>query len=142
MGFKLFTEELRDEIMRRQSLDAEFQQRLKGLTFRLILVGMEAPGGQDRALSINLQAGRFIKVEVDIHTAPSFELRSPHFDKSRFDAKFIGDHMMLYDLVTGKMDLPTALGKVEAYGDRTKLMRQAAGFSALLEFLTTLDIEP
>lgn len=142
MGFRLFTEELRDEIMRRQSLDAEFQQKLKGLTFRLMLVGIEAPGGQDRALSINLQAGRFIKVGVDSHSAPSFELRSPHFDKSRFDAKIIGDHMMLYDLVRGRMDLPTAMEKVEIHGDLTKLTRQAAGFTALLEFLATMDIEP
>ena len=142
MGFKLFTEELRDEIMHRQSLDAEFQEKLKGLTFRLILVGIEAPGGQDRALSINLQAGRFINVGVDIHSAPSFELRSPHFDKTRFDAKVIGDHMMLYDLVSGRMDLPTAMEKVEIHGDLTKLMRQAAGFTALLEFLATMDIEP
>ncbi len=142
MGFKLFSEEFRNECMRRQRTDAEFQEKLKGLTFRLILVGMEAPGGQDRALSINLQGGSFINVGVDIHTAPSFELRSPHFDKTRFDAKVIGDYMMIYDLVAGKMDLPTALEKVEIHGDLTKLMRQAAGFTALLEFLATMDIEP
>lgn len=142
MGFKLSTEELRDEIMRRQSLDAEFQQKLKGLTFRLMLVGIEAPGGQDRALSINLQAGRFVNVGVDIRSTPSFELRSPHFDKSRFDAKIITDHMLLYDLVRGKVDLAAAMEKVEIHGDMTKLIRQAAGFTALLEFLASMDIEP
>lgn len=142
MGFKLSTEELRDEIMRRQSLDAEFQQKLKGLTFRLMLVSIEAPGGQDRALSINLQAGRFVKVGVDIRSTPSFDLRSPHFDKSRFDAKIITDHMLLYDLVRGKIDLAAAMEKVEIYGDMTKLIRQAAGFTALLEFLASMDIEP
>ena len=142
MGFRLFSEELRDECMRRQSIDAKFQEKLKGLTFRLILVGIEAPGGQDRALSINLQAGSFINVGVDIHTSPSFELRSPHFDRTKFDAKIIGDYIMIYDLATGKMDLATAMEKVEIHGDLTKLMRQAAGFTALLEFLATMDIEP
>jgi hypothetical protein len=40
------------------------------------------------------------------------------------------------------MDLATAMDKVEIHGDLTKLMRQAAGFTALLEFLATMDIEP
>ena len=142
MGLALFTEELRDECMRRQDLDPELRNRLKGLTFRLMLVGIDAPGGEDRALAINLQAGKFINVGVIRKPTPSEELRSPNFDKSRFDAKVIGDHMMLYELVSGKMDLATALGSVQIHGDITKLTVQAPGFVALLEFLATMDIDP
>jgi len=142
MGLGLFTEDLRDECMRRQDLDSELRNRLKGLTFRLMLVGIDAPGGEDRALAINLQAGKFINVGVTRKPSPSQELRSPMFDRSRFDAKVIGDHMMLYDLVTGKMDLATILGRVQIHGDITKLTCQAPGFIALIEFLATMDIEP
>ena len=141
MPLALFTEELRDDIMRRQDLDPELRTRLKGLTFRLMLVGTDAPGGEDRALSINLQAGKFINVGVDRRRSPS-DLRSPFFDKSRFDAKVIGDHMLLHDLVKGKIDLTAAIERTEIHGDITKLTIQAAGFIALLEFLATMDIVP
>jgi hypothetical protein len=142
MGLALFTEDLRDECMRRQDLDPGLRDSLKGLTFRLMLIGIDAPGGEDRALAINLQAGKFINVGVIRKPAPSEELRGAAFDKTRFDAKVIGDHMMMYDLVTGKMDLSTALGKVQIHGDITKLTVQAPGFIALLEFLATMDIDP
>ncbi len=142
MGLALFTEDLRDECMRRQDLDPDLRMRLKGLTFRVLLVGIDAPGGEDRGLAINLQAGKFINVGVIRKPAPSEELRSPHFDKTKFDAKVIGDHMMFYDLVTGKMDLASALGKVQINGDITKVTVQAPGFIALLEFLSTMDIDP
>lgn len=142
MGLALFTEDLRDECMRRQDLDPELRTRLKGLTFRVLLVGIDAPGGEDRGLAINLQAGKFINVGVIRKPAPNEELRSPHFDKTKFDAKVIGDHMMFYDLVTGKMDLASALGKVQIHGDITKVTVQAPGFIALLNFLSTMDIDP
>ena len=142
MALALFSEELRNECMKRQSLDPELRNRLKGLTFRLLLVGMDAPGGEDRALAINLQAGQFINVGVIKKPAPSEELRSPNFDKGKFDAKVVGDHMTLYELVSGKIDLLQALGRVQIHGNITNLTVQAPGFIALIEFLATMDIEP
>jgi len=142
MALALFSEELRDECMKRQSLDPELRNRLKGLTFRLLMVGTDAPGGEDRALAINLQSGQFINVGVTKKPAPNAELRSPNFDKSRFDAKVVGDHMTLYDLVSGKIDLATVLGRVQIHGNITNLTIQAPGFVALIEFLATMDIEP
>ena len=138
---RLGSEELRDEIMRRQSVDPEFQSKLKGLTFRLILLGIDAPGGQDRQLAINLQAGKFINVDVDVQPAPS-PLRTAPFDHNRFDARVIAPQQTLIDLVHGNIDLATALGKVQIEGNITKLTAQAPGFIAFINFLATMDIEP
>ena len=141
MGLRYLTEELRDEIMRRQREDPEFQEKLKGLTFRLLLVGTDAPGAEDRQLAINLQAGKFISVGVTASPAPSY-LRNASFDRMKFDAKVIGEHQILYDLVSGKMDLISAFDKVQVEGDTSKLSAQLPGFVGFLEYLTTMDIDP
>jgi len=141
MGFRLFTEELRDEMMKRQRQDAELQEKLKGLTFRLLLVGTDAPGGEDRQLAINLQAGKFISVGVAKEAAPSY-LRNTSFDRMKFDAKVIGDHQTLFDLVTGKLDLLSAFDKVQIEGDTSKLSAQLPGFIGFIEYLQTMDITP
>jgi hypothetical protein len=141
MGFRLFTEGLRDEIMKRQREDPELQEKLKGLTFRLLLVGTDAPGGEDRQLAINLQAGKFINVGVAREPAPSY-LRSASFDRMKFDAKVIGGHQTLFDLVSGKLDLLSAFDKVQIEGDTSKLSAQLPGFIGFIEYLSTMDIEP
>lgn len=141
MGFRLFTEELRDEIMKRQREDPELQEKLKGLTFRLLLVGTDAPGGEDRQLAINLQAGKFISVGVAKDPAPSY-LRNASFDRMKFDAKVVGDHQTLFDLVSGNLDLLSAFDKVQIEGDTSKLSAQLPGFIGFIEYLNTMDIEP
>jgi hypothetical protein len=140
MGIKLGTQDLTNEIFRRQESDPEFQKRLKGLTFNLLLVGTDAPGNQDWQYSIILQKGKFISVGLDVKPAPS-DLREPTFDKDKFDAKAFGDHQTLYELVSGKLDLLEAIQKVKIEGDFGKLMNQLAGFMSFLEFLSTMDIE-
>jgi hypothetical protein len=141
MGFRLFTEELRDEIMKKQREDPELQEKLKGLTFRLLLVGTDAPGNEDRQLAINLQAGKFINVGVTKDPAPSY-LRNASFDRMKFDAKVIGDHQTLFNLVTGNLDLLSAFDKVQIEGDTSKLSAQLPGFIGFIEYLSTMDIEP
>ena len=141
MGFKLFTEGLRDEIMKRQREDPELQEKLKGLTFRLLLVGTDAPGNEDRQLAINLQAGKFISVGVTKEPAPSY-LRNASFDRMKFDAKVVGNHQTLFDLVSGKLDLLSAFDKVQIEGDTSKMSAQLPGFIGFIEYLSTMDIEP
>jgi len=141
MGFRLFTEELRDEILKKQREDPELQEKLKGLTFRLLLVGTNAPGGEDRQLAINLQAGKFITVSVTKEAAPSY-LRSASFDRMKFDAKVVGDHQTLFDLVSGNLDLLAAFDKVQIEGDTSKLSAQLPGFIGFIDYLSTMDIEP
>ena len=141
MGYRLFTEELRDEIMKRQREDPELQEKLKGLTFRLLLVGTDAPGDEDRQLAINLQAGKFITVGGTMAAAPSY-LRNASFDRMKFDAKVIGDHQTLFNLVSGNLDLLAAFDKVQIEGDTSKLSAQLPGFISFIEYLNTMDIEP
>ncbi len=141
MGFKLGSSELNNEIFRRQESDPEFQSSLKGLTFNLLLVGTDGPGEEDWQYSIKLQKGKFVSVGVDNQPAPSI-LRETTFDKKEFDAKAIGSHQTLYELVSGKLYLIDAIGKVNIVGDFGKLMSQLDGFLGFLKLLSTMDIEP
>ena len=141
MSIKLGTQDLTDEIFRRQEGDTEFQSRLKGLTFNLLLVGTDNPDGNDWQYAIELQKGNFINVGLDVQPAPS-ELRETTFDKEEFDAKAIADHQTLYELVSGKLYLVEAITKVKIEGDIGKLMKQLDGFIGFLAFLATMDIEP
>ena len=141
MSIKLGTQDLTDEIYRRQEGDAEFQSKLKGLTFNLLLVGTDNPDGNDWQYAIELEKGQFINVGLDVQPAPS-ELRSTSFDKERFDAKAVSDHQTLYELVSGNLDLVNAITKVQIEGDIGKLMKQLDGFIGFLAFLATMDIEP
>ena len=142
MGIKLGTQELTNEIFSRQSSDPTFQKRLKGLNFNLILVGTSAPpDDHDWQYSIKLKDGEFISVGLDVQPAPS-NLREPSFDSDNFDAKAIGDHQTLYELVSGKLPLLKAMNKVRIEGDFGKLMSQLPGFIGFLETLAAMDIEP
>lgn len=142
MSIKLGTQDLTDEIFKRQEGDAEFQSRLKGLTFNLLLVGTDNPDGNDWQYAIELHDGRFVNVRLDVQPAPSDGLRSTNFDKKNFDAKAISDHQTLFELVSGKLDLVKAITKVKIEGDMGKLMKQLDGFIGFLQFLATMDIEP
>lgn len=142
MGFPLGSQELAHECLRRQEVDNTLKEKLKGLTFNLIMVFTDAPGNEDRQLEIILKNGKFISVVARSEPAPSSELRSTAFDKEKFDAKGIGDHQTFYDLVSGKLHLLEALKKVNIVGDFGKLMLQLSGFLSFIEFLGSMDIEP
>jgi hypothetical protein len=141
MGIRLFAEEMREEFLRRQDLDPQLKQALKGLTFRLIMLSLDAPGKQDRQIAINLQGGRFISIVYDIQAAPS-ELRTMPFDSKRFDARGTAPHEVFFDLCTGKKDLITAFPLVKIEGNIGKLMGQIEGFVALINFISKMDIVP
>lgn len=141
MTIKLGTQDLTNEIFKRQAEDAEFQSRLKGLTFNLLLVGTDNPDGNDWQYAIELHNGQFVNVGLDVQPAPS-DLRSTSFDKKKFDAKAISDHQTLFELVSGKLDLVNAITKVKIEGDMGKLMKQLDGFIGFLQFLAIMDIEP
>lgn len=140
MGFKYGSQELVDEILRMQDEDPEIQAKLKGLSFNLILVGTDAPGGVDWQYAISLDKGRFTNVNVDTQPVPS-DLRGAAFDKERFDAKVISDHDTLYRLVTGRSDVMDVIQKVKVVGDFGKFMTQLKGFTSFIEFLSTIDID-
>jgi len=141
MAWKLFAQEMVNEMLRLQDADPEFRARLKGLNFSFILLGTDAPVNEDRQLEIILKDGHFVSVGVNIKPAPS-DLRNLTFDKTRFDAKIIGDHQTIFELISGKIDLFEAIKRVRIEGDFGKLITKASGFMGFIQYLSTCDIEP
>ncbi len=141
MGISLFSPEMREEFLRRQDTDPVLKQVLKGLTFRLIMLSLDAPGEQDRQMAMNLQRGRFISIVYDIQPAPS-ELRTIPFDSKRFDARGTAPHQVFVDLCTGKRELISTFPLVKIEGNIGKLMGQIEGFTALINFISKMDIVP
>ncbi|MFA5374948.1 MAG: hypothetical protein WC455_04240 [Dehalococcoidia bacterium] len=141
MTISLFAPEMREEFLRRQDLDPLCKQKLRGLTFRLVILTLDAPGNQDRQMAMNLQGGRFINIIYDIQPAPS-EMRTMPFDKMRYDAKVTAPHQLVVDLCQGKIDIMSAFPKVKVEGNMSKLMGQIEGFVGFLDYLTTMDIVP
>ena len=141
MTISLFCPEMREEFLRRQDLDPMLKKKLRGLTFRLVMLSLDAPGNQDRQMLMNLQGGRFISIVYDIQPAPS-ELRNMPFDKQRFDARVTAPHQLFVDLCSGKIDLMTAFQKVKIDGNMSKLMGQVEGFVGFINYLATMDIVP
>jgi len=141
LGISLFSPEMREEFLRRQDTDPVLKQVLKGLTFRLIMLSLDAPGEQDRQMAMNLQGGRFISIVYDIQPAPS-ELRTIPFDSKRFDARGTAPHQVFVDLCTGKRELISTFPLVKIEGNIGKLMGQIEGFTALINFISKMDIVP
>lgn len=141
MGFRLGSQELANEFLRLQDENAETQAKLKGLSIRLIMLGLDAPGNEDKQLAINVENGRFIDIQVQTKPAPS-DLRTAPFDKTKYDARVMAPQQTFIDLINGKIDLLSALDKVKINGDMGKLMAQFAGFVAFIDFIGSMGIEP
>jgi len=122
MAIGLFSQDMIDEVMQRQVNDPEFRARLKGLNFSLILASTDAPGNEDRQLEIHIENGSFTSVTGLYRPAPSEEIRDMSFDKERFEAKVLGDHQVLFDFVSGKIDAVGVIQKVKIEGDFGKFM--------------------
>jgi hypothetical protein len=141
MGLRLGTQELADECMRRQDEDPTFQEKLRGLTIRLLFVGTDCPGNEDRQLALDIENGRFEEILVSAKPSPS-DLRTAPFDHTKYDFRVQAPQQNLIDLIHGKIDLLGALDKVKIEGDIAKLMTQFTGFMGFIEYLGTMDIVP
>jgi hypothetical protein len=141
MGLRLGTQELADECMRRQEEDPAFQEKLRGLTIRLLFVGIDCPGSEDRQLALDIENGHFAEIVVSAKPAPS-DLRTAPFDHTKYDFRVQAPQQTLIDLIHGKIDLLGALDKVKIEGDIAKLMTQFTGFMGFIEYLGTMDIVP
>lgn len=141
MAISLFCPEMREEFLRRQDLDPMFKIKLRGLTIRMVMLSLDAPGNQDRQMAMNLQGGRFINIIYDTLPAPS-ELRTMPFDQKRFDCRFTAPHQVFVELCQGKTDVMTAFPKCKVEGNVSKLMGQIEGIVGLIQYLATLDIVP
>ena len=141
MGLSLFAPEMREEFLRRQDLDPLLKMKLRGLTFRLVMLSLDAPGNQDRQMAMNLQGGRFISIVYDTQAAPS-ELRTIPFDQRRFDARITAHHSLFVELCNGKTDIMSAFPQMKIEGEMTKLMGQIEGVVGLIQYISTLNIVP
>ena len=141
MGLKLGTRELADECLRRQESDPSFQSKLKGLNLKLLFVGTDCPGHEDRQLALDLEQGRFVDIEVAAKPSPS-DLRTAPFDHTKYNFRVQAPQHVLVDVISGKVDLITAIQVVKIEGDIGKLMSQAAGFIGFIDLLGSMDIEP
>ena len=141
MGIRLGTQAVPDEVQRRQEEDPEFQKRLKGLSFSLILVGTDDSENCDWQYSIKFKNGKIARQDLERQPAPS-KLRELTFNKKEFDAKVIGSHQTIYDFVTGKLDIPGMLTNVQIEGDFGKFMSQMKGFEDFIDFLKSMNFEP
>ncbi|MBA7471340.1 MAG: hypothetical protein E3J24_00935 [Dehalococcoidia bacterium] len=137
---KFLSKELIDEMLKQAEADPELPSKLKGLTIRLLMVGTDCPGNEDRQYSIILADGNLISMEMETQPAPS-DLRTAPLDKTKYDSRVICSYETLLDLVQEKMSMVAALGKVTIDGDLPKLMTQVEGFIALLQFMNTLPLE-
>jgi len=141
MGLKLGTQELADECMKRQDQDPGFQQKLKGLTIKLLFVATDCPGDEDRQLALDIEKGRFSEILVSAKPAPS-DLRTAAFDHTKYDFRVVAPEGTLLDLIHGKMDLLQAMDKTKLEGDIAKVMAQFPGVVGFIEYLSTMDIVP
>ena len=141
MGIKLGTQAVPDEVKRRQEQDPEFQTRLKGLNFSLILVGTDDLENHDWQYSIVFNDGEIARQDLERQPAPS-KLRDLNFDKKEFNAKVVGSHQTIYEFVTGKLDILGMMNSVKIEGDFGKFMTQMKGFSEFIEFLKSMNFEP
>ena len=137
---KFLSNEMLDEMMKRAEEDPELPEKLKELTIRLLMVGTDCPGNEDRQYTIIVTDGKLISIEMELQSAPS-ELRTALFDKTKFDSRVLCPYETLLDLVQERISMVASLGKVKIDGDLPTLMTQIEGFIAFLQFMNTLPLE-
>jgi hypothetical protein len=142
MGKRLGSQEAANEFWKLQeSADPQFMEAIKGLHIKIILLGTDAPGNEDKQLSLDIENGRFIEIVPETKPAPS-DLRTKPFDHTKFECRAIAPQQTLVDLCNGKIDLMQAIEKVKIEGDSGVLLTQISGFIKFMEFLGKMDIQP
>ena len=141
MGLSLGSQELADECLRRQEEDPDFQEQMKDLEAKLLMVSTDCPGNEDRQLAIVFEEGRLTEIIVEAKPAPS-DLRTAPFDHTKYEFRVQAPQDTLIDMISGKMDLIQALPVCKIEGDFAKLMAKAEGFMKFIEYLGTMDIVP
>jgi putative sterol carrier protein len=141
MGFSLGSQEAADECLRRQEEDPEYQERMKGLNARLLMLCHDCPGNEDRQLAIVFEDGRLTEITVEAKPAPS-DLRTAPLDHTKYDFRIQAPQATILDMIHGKMGMIEALPVVNLEGDIANLMAKAEGFMRFIEYLGTMDLVP
>ncbi len=142
MVYRLGSQEAANEFWRLQEeRDPQFMETIKGLHIRIILLGTDAPGNEDKQLSLVIEDGRFIEIIPETKTAPS-ELRTKPFDRNKYQCRAIAPQQTLIELCKGEIDVLQAMDRVKIEGDSGVLLTQMSGFMKFMEFLGKMDIQP
>ncbi len=142
MGFPLGSQELANEMWRLQEAgDPDFMGAIKELSIKLLFVGTDCPGNEDRQLAIDIEDGRFLEIEVSAKPAPS-DLRTTPFDHTKYYFRVIAPQQILVDMVNGKVEVVDVLGQIKLEGDFGRFMAQLQPFLRFFEYLSTLGIVP
>jgi len=141
MGLSLGSRELADECLRLQEDDTSFQEQMKGLEVKLLMVCLDCPGNEDRQLAIVFENGRLTEIMTEAKPAPS-DLRTASFDHTNYEFRIQAPQETFIDMISGKMDMIQALPVVKIEGDIGRLMSKAEGFVNFIKYLANLDIVP
>lgn len=140
MGLALCSQELANEMWRLQEAgDPAFMAAIRGLSIKLLFVGTDCPGNEDRQLALDIEDGRFLEIGVSAKPAPS-DLRSAPFDHTKYEFRVVAPQKALVDMVNGKAFVLDVLGQIKIEGDFGKFMAQIQQFIRFIEYLGNLDI--
>ena len=121
--------------------DPAFMSAIKGLSIKLLFVGTDCPGNEDRQLALDIEDGKFLEIGVSAKPAPS-DLRSAPFDHTKYEFRVVAPQKSLVDMVNGKAFVLDVLGQIKIEGDFGKFMAQIQQFIRFIEYLGNLDIVP
>jgi hypothetical protein len=142
MGLALGTQELANEIWRLQEAgDPAFIAAIEGLSIKLLFVGTDCPGNEDRQLALDIDDGRFLEIGVSTKPAPS-DLRTAPVDHTKYEFRVLAPQQILVDMVNGDIEVLDVLGQIKLEGDFGRFMAQVQGFMRFIEFLGTMGIVP
>jgi putative sterol carrier protein len=142
MGIRLGSQETANEFWKLQREgNPQFMEAIKGLHIKIILLGTDAPGKEDKQLSLDIENGRFIEIVPETKPAPS-DLRTKPFDHTKYQCRAIAPQQTLVDMCNGKTDVLQAMYKVKIEGDSGVLLTQMSSFMKFMEFLGRMDIQP
>jgi len=121
--------------------DPAFMAAVKGLSIKLLFVGTDCPGNEDRQLALDIEDGKFLEIGVSAKPAPS-DLRTAPFDHTKYEFRVVAPQKSLVDMVNGQAFVLDVLGQIKIDGDFGKFMAQIQQFVRFIEYLGTLDIVP
>jgi len=142
MGLALCSQELANEMWRLQEAgDPGLMAAISGLSIKVLFVGTDCPGNEDRQLAVDIEDGRFSEIVVSTKPAPS-DLRTAPFDHTKYEFRVVAPQQILVDMVNLKVEVVDVLGQIKLEGDFGRFMAQIQPFLRFFEFLSTLGIVP
>lgn len=129
---KFFTQEMCDESKRMSEADPEIQAKLKGVNIRFVMCVTDAPGNEDRQMTICFEDGKLTENILNVKPAPS-DMRTEGVDTTKYAAKVSGPYETIAAVTQKKLPMLAALGSMRIEGDMSALISNMTGLTALLD---------